>query len=66
MTYDQAIQYFGSMSALARAMGVSVPSVCDWRDGIPEVRQYQIELATGGKLVADKPALRNAADAPSA
>lgn len=62
MTTDQALQYFGSIPRLARALGVAPASVYDWLNAgaIPEVRQYQIELATTGALKADKPALRYA------
>ena len=43
---------------MARALGVDRASVAEWREKIPEGRQYQIQIATGGKLKADKPALR--------
>lgn len=60
MTYENAVRYFGSPTALAAAMGISTASVAEWKAAncIPEVRQYQIELATNGDLRADKPALR--------
>lgn len=59
MTYDNAVKHFGSPSALARALGINRASVAEWRIvGIPEGRQYQIELATNGQLRADFPPLR--------
>lgn len=60
MTPKQAIKHFGTISKLARALGLSNPSIYDWLNAgeIPEARQYQIELATCGALRADKPALR--------
>jgi DNA-binding transcriptional regulator YdaS (Cro superfamily) len=58
MTYQQAISHFGTPAAMARALGVDRASVAEWREKIPEGRQYQIQIATGGKLKADKPALR--------
>jgi DNA-binding transcriptional regulator YdaS (Cro superfamily) len=58
MNYEQSIEYFGTESEMARALGVKPPSVSEWKRGIPETRQYQIELATKGKLKADRPALR--------
>lgn len=58
MTYAEAVSFFKTPAQLARAMGVSTPSVMEWKSGIPETRQYQVELATGGVLKADKPALR--------
>jgi len=62
MNIKQALDHFGSIPKMARALGVAPPSVYDWiaADAIPEVRQYQIELATDGALKADKPALRYA------
>lgn len=40
--------------------GVRPPSVSEWFDDdvIPEGRQYQLQIASGGMLVADKPANR--------
>jgi len=63
MTYQDAVSYFQTASRMARALGVSTPSVMEWKAGIPEVRQYQIELATGGQLKADLPALRHPLEA---
>ncbi len=53
-------EHFGSKAAIAKALGVALPSVYDWfKTGeIPQGRQYQIELATGGDLRAERPALR--------
>ena len=63
MTPQELIDYFGSQSAAAAALGITQPSVWDWLQAgeIPESRQYQIQLATDGALRADKPALRNPA-----
>lgn len=60
MTVDELISFFGSISATARALGVKDPSVSEWRATgvVPELRQYQAELATNGRLKADKPAHR--------
>jgi len=57
MTKLEAIKFFGSPGALATALGCGQSSVSEWKE-IPEGRQYQIELATRGKLKADRPALR--------
>lgn len=61
MTPKDAINFFHGASRLARALGCGPSTVGAWdADGeIPEARQYQIELATGGRLKADLPALRN-------
>lgn len=60
MTPQDAKNYFGSQTAIAKALGAAQSSVCEWFEAgkIPEGRQYQIELATKGKLKADKPANR--------
>lgn len=60
MKPEQAIEHFGSKAQLALVLGASLPTIYDWVNAgeIPEARQYQIELATGGALKADKPALR--------
>jgi DNA-binding transcriptional regulator YdaS (Cro superfamily) len=57
MNIDQAIEHFGSQSALARALGIEPPSVAEWKANgrIPPLRQFQIESVTGGKLKADQP-----------
>ncbi|ATB63298.1 Cro/CI family transcriptional regulator [Pseudomonas mosselii] len=51
MTKSQAIQHFGSISALAKALGVTYEAVRQWSD-VPELRQYQIERITRGVLKA--------------
>ncbi len=62
MTYEQVLSYYGTAANIARAFDVRSASVAAWkRDGVPEVRQYQIEIATKGKLKADKPAMRDVA-----
>lgn len=60
MTPDDLLSFFGSKAEIARALGVKPPSVGEWFDSgeIPEVRQYQAEVATAGKLRADIPADR--------
>jgi DNA-binding transcriptional regulator YdaS (Cro superfamily) len=53
VTYDDLIARFGSQAAAARALHVSQPTVWAWKTrSIPFDRQYEIELATDGALVA--------------
>lgn len=63
MSPQQALEYFGTKAEIARVLGITAPSVVEWFDAgvIPEGRQYQLELATGGALKADRPANRTAA-----
>ena len=60
MSPDELIAYFGGVTETARALGVKPPSVSEWKASgeVPETRQYQAQIATGGALQADKPALR--------
>jgi molybdenum-dependent DNA-binding transcriptional regulator ModE len=53
MTKSQAIKHFGSISALAKALGVTYEAVRQWEE-VPELRQYQIERLTAGDLKADQ------------
>lgn len=56
MTHDQLISHYGNGAEAARALGVSRQAVNNWRvHGIPLGVQYQIELATNGRLKADAP-----------
>ncbi len=67
MSPQELITHFRTQAAAAKALGCAQSTVAEWcSDGaIPEGRQYQIELATAGALVADKPALREPMAAPT-
>jgi DNA-binding transcriptional regulator YdaS (Cro superfamily) len=54
VTYDQVIRHYGTPAKVAAALGIKAPSVHGWRSGVPALRQYQIELATKGKLRAKR------------
>ncbi|MCT8874176.1 Cro/CI family transcriptional regulator [Shewanella xiamenensis] len=54
-----AIAHFGSQVKLAAAIGVSQAAISKWPDDVPELRAYQIELLTKGKLKAGVPQLSN-------
>ena len=55
MKTSEAIKYFGGKPQLAIALGIKLPSVYDWGDNVPLVRQIQIEQITHGKLKATLP-----------
>lgn len=61
MSPKQVIEHFRTQIGVAEALGIAQSSVAGWIESgeVPEVRQYQIELATNGQLRADLPALRN-------
>lgn len=48
-----AIQYFGTAAALAKALKIKPPSVSEWGDYPPITRQYQIQVITNGALKAE-------------
>jgi len=59
MEVKQVFEFFGGVGKTARALGLSQSTVSEWQiNGVPECRQYQIELATHRQIKADKPALR--------
>jgi len=54
---QRACDHFGSISALARAIGVSVPTVHQWITGvrpIPSERCSQVEIATGRAVICEE------------
>ncbi len=52
MTKAQAIEHYGSMKALAKALGVSYEAVRQWVS-VPPLRQYELERITDGALKVD-------------
>ena len=57
MTPQQVIDHFGGVTAAARALELSQPTVSEWKqnDRIPYLRQLDIERKTKKALKADKP-----------
>ena len=53
MRTSDVIEQFGSQAAVAHALGIKPPSVAEWRESPPALRQLQIERITAGKLRAD-------------
>lgn len=52
MNKAQAINHFGSISALAKVLKVTYEAVRQWEE-VPELRQYQLERLTEGSLRAE-------------
>ena len=50
MRTSTAIKFYGSQAALARALKVKQPSICNWGRDVPWMRQLDLELLTGGRL----------------
>lgn len=53
MYKSDAVKYFGNLTKLAIAAGVSLPSASAWGDVIPERRAAKLEKLTGGALKYD-------------
>lgn len=54
MNIDQVINYFGSQVEAARQLGVTQPTLSNWRSRgqIPKLQQLRIEHLTRGKIRA--------------
>lgn len=55
MRTQDVLQYFGGREELAKALGIDRSASYQWGDTVPQLRQYQIQIVTKGKLKADKP-----------
>jgi DNA-binding transcriptional regulator YdaS (Cro superfamily) len=42
MTKEEAVRRFGSVRALAKALGISTQAVAQWGEDVPPLRVYQI------------------------
>ena len=52
MKVEEAITQFGSVAALATALGISVQAVYQWGDTVPPLRVYQIRELVANNLAA--------------
>ncbi|WP_341520738.1 Cro/CI family transcriptional regulator [Pseudomonas sp. G.S.17] len=59
MNTDQAVSHFGSKKKLADALDISPSAVTLWGEVIPRLRQFQIQMLTGGTLTAEDAAAPN-------
>ncbi|MGL5225137.1 MAG: Cro/CI family transcriptional regulator [Aeromonas sp.] len=53
MKKSDAVAYFGTQAALARALGLSKGAVSMWGIYVPTNSSYRLELMTGGALKAE-------------
>ena len=58
MRTKKAVNHFGSQRALAEALGITQPSVAEWGEFPPPLRQIQIEAVTNGDLEAEPSCIR--------
>jgi len=54
MKTQEAIEHFGSIKKLADALGIWPQSIYLWGVRPPIARQYEIQVKSGGKLLADQ------------
>lgn len=66
MKFDQVIKHYGSQVAAAHAIGVTQPTLSNWkaRGRIPQLQQLRIEHLTEGKLKAAPEILRRKVSRP--
>lgn len=51
MEFKEALKHYGSRNKIAKALGINRQAITRWADsGIPELRQYELEALTDGKL----------------
>jgi hypothetical protein len=55
MTMQEVLEHYGSRKRLADELGLWPQTVYQWGDTVPLLRQYEIEVRTGGVLKADRP-----------
>ena len=53
MRTSAVIEFFGSKAAAAAALNLQPPSIYEWGEFPPPLRQIQYERATGGALKAE-------------
>ena len=66
MKFDQVIKHYGSQVAAADAIGVTQPTLSNWkkRGRIPQLQQLRIEHLSEGKLKAAPEILRRKVSRP--
>lgn len=50
MKKKDVVKHFGSATNVAKALGIAPSSVSEWGEDIPDLRAFQIERITNGKL----------------
>jgi hypothetical protein len=52
MKTSNAIELFGSVRALADALGITVHAIYQWGDEVPKLREYEIKEILESKAAA--------------
>lgn len=63
MRTENAVAYFKTQAAIARALEISPAAVCKWGDVVPLESALALELLTSGGLAVDKSMYPNLARA---
>ena len=50
MSTVDAVSYFGSKVAIAKALGINKSAVTNWGKSVPTLRAYQLQVLTKGAL----------------
>ncbi|MBS5835544.1 MULTISPECIES: Cro/CI family transcriptional regulator [Neisseria] len=50
MLKSDVLQFFGSKTATAQALGISPSAVTQWKEIVPEKQAYRIEKLSDGEL----------------
>lgn len=58
MRTQDAVDHFGSQKAVAEALGIKQPSVAEWGEYPPDLRQIQLQAVTNGALKAEPECLQ--------
>lgn len=53
MTTQEAKDFFGGIKGLSEALGIWPHNVSRWGEHPPKSRQYELEVKSNGKLVAE-------------
>ncbi|MBR2252264.1 MAG: Cro/Cl family transcriptional regulator [Neisseriaceae bacterium] len=59
MYKQEVIEYFGSKTKTAKALGITHSAVCYWKEIIPELSAIKLEKMTQGALKYDENLYKN-------
>lgn len=61
MNISEVLCVYGTKKAIADALGIHKSAVTKWGNQVPLLRQFQLQQATAGRLVAEKTKAKSAA-----
>ena len=59
MNTQDAVEFFGSKTKIAKLLGISKQAVSRWKNKIPLRQALLLEQASYGKLTAERPVFRH-------